>query len=154
MDGQYRHCAYCNPGLVENKEISTNICIKYARFCSDDFCLKFHLNSVMCHSQVSPKETSTSISVTRFLLCFAWNWHLLQAIHEAISTFYCQETWFLLQRSFVALDWFFRFPQDNLESNSCITLMVIWHKIELFTTSLIFSKNSKNRFSRASGSEL
>ena len=34
MDGQYRHCAYCNPGLVENKEISTNICIKYARFCS------------------------------------------------------------------------------------------------------------------------
>ena len=117
-------------------------------------CLKFHLNSVMCHSQVSPKETSTSISVTRFLLCFAWNWHLLQAIHEAISTIYCQETWLLLQRSFVALDWFFRFPQDNLESNSCITLMVIWHKIELFTTSLIFCKNSKNWFSRASGSEL
>ena len=61
------------------KKVSINVCIKSARLCSNSFYTsKFHLNSVMCCSHLSPKM-QTSINFKRYLLCFAWK-SLQQAI--------------------------------------------------------------------------
>lgn len=45
------------------------------------------------------------------------------ASHSPYSQSAIQYVWILLQRSSLALDRVSRFPQDNLESSSCMTLM-------------------------------
>ena len=71
VDGQYRHCANGNRGLVENKEMSMNTCIKSARFCSDNFYVcKLHLKSVMYHPHLSPAERCEPVSASKDFSCF------------------------------------------------------------------------------------
>ena len=72
-----RHCANGKLGLIENKEMPMDICIKSACFSSDNFYVwKFYLNSVMCHPlSFIQRKMRTSISVKSFLLSFVWSWH-------------------------------------------------------------------------------
>ena len=43
------------------------------------------------------RKVWTSVSVKKFLLCFAWNWHLPQIIYKALTVsrfdFFCREVW-------------------------------------------------------------
>lgn len=108
-------------GFGWGKEISMNIFFKFVCFCSI-FASKFHLN-VINYSYLSPADVDQYVK--RFLLRFAWNWHLLKAIHEAMA---------VSMFDFAVFDEFFRDPQDILESNSCMDLIKIQNKSILTPT--------------------
>ena len=110
VDEQCRHGTNGKQDLVENKDMSINVCINTAHFCSGNFYVrKWHLNSDIWHSHLSHSWSCevASIKVKIFLLCFAWNSHLQKTINNALSA---RAFHFIYNR----VNRFFRFPQNNI----------------------------------------
>ena len=95
---------------------------------------KFYLNRAIYQSHFFiRKKMWTSASIKIFLLSFTVKL-TSPTNHRQSKT--CQYAWRLLQRSSAVLDRFFRFPQNNIQLNSCMTLTEIQKEIHTFTTTL------------------
>ena len=55
--GQYRYYANAKPSLVENKEITMDICVNLLVCSEKTYVGKFRSNSVMCHSNNLPSKS-------------------------------------------------------------------------------------------------
>ena len=75
-------------GLVENKDVSINVCIKFTYNCLDNcHVLKFHLSSpYVKFSSFTHRKMWININVKIFFLCFAWDSYLQQKIQDCMLT--------------------------------------------------------------------
>ena len=83
VDRQCRHGGNGQLFLVENKDMSINVCVNSAYSSSDNLYVR------KCHLKVSVSffymNLWTCLNVKKFLLCFAWNPHLQKTVNDAMN---------------------------------------------------------------------
>ena len=114
MDGPFMNCQNGQQGLVDNKEMSVDVCIKSARQFS---ALKFYF--VITHSQLSLIGRCEIVPLSKDS-CFVSHF-TFPISHPWCNE--CQYVWLLFQRKTAVLRRIFGLPQNNILQNPCMTLI-------------------------------